>query len=79
MALRGESSFHSVQCPLTMLYAVYALYRNSQKIACVLITSFIVEHAMITAFSVTAYPYTEYDNLCISTQVSPTVVGIGCV
>jgi hypothetical protein len=58
---------------------VYALYGGSRQIAVALATFFVVEHVLISIFTIRTFPAMMYDSLCITTKAPPTVIGVGSV
>jgi hypothetical protein len=59
--------------------SIYALCRRSRKIAMILAASFVIEHALITTFTIRTFPSVVYNNVCFAVEVAPTVIGIGSV
>jgi UDP-N-acetylmuramyl pentapeptide phosphotransferase/UDP-N-acetylglucosamine-1-phosphate transferase len=72
-------SYLSRNAVLTELYIVYALYGRSRKIALVLAASILIEHALTIPFIVSYFQHIEFNDICISTEISPRMLGIAFV
>jgi hypothetical protein len=64
---------------LSKLWIVYALYGRSRKTALVLITSILIEYVVTIPFVVLYYQSLKFNEMCISTEISPRMLGIGFV
>jgi hypothetical protein len=61
---------------LSKLSTVYALYGRSCKMAIVLAASILIEHALTIPFIVFYFQHIEFNDTCISTEISPRMLGI---